>query len=203
VKNILVFDFDGTLADSKKLYIDIIYLFLLKHNYKLSKEKVSKGLGPRLDITLGNLGVSKKDVGILTKEINSAITKKALSLKLGPYVRETLKELSKNNTIILMTNSAKPFILRILKKHALLKYFSELLCAKFRKKEEGFYYIFKKYKTISKNVIYIADKVEDVKIAKRVKCQIIIVFARSWDKKLFKKEKYIIKNLKELLSKQF
>jgi len=203
VKNILVFDFDGTLADSKKLYIDIIYLFLLRHNYKLSKEKVSRGLGPRLDITLENLGVSRKDVGTLTKEINYAITKKALSLKLCPYVRGSLNKLSKNHTIILMTNSAKPFILRILKKHALLKYFSELLCARFRKKEQGFYYIFKKYKTIPKNVTYIADKAEDVKIARKVKCQIIIVLAKSWDKNLFKKEKYVIKDMKELLSKQF
>jgi len=200
VKNILIFDFDGTLADSKKLYIDVIHLFLLKHDYNLSKENVSKGIGPRLDITLGNLGVSNKDAEILTKEINSAITKKALSIKLCPYVRETLSELSKNNTIILMTNSAKPFILRILKKYALLKSFSELLCARFRKKEQGFYYVFKKYKTLPKNVAYIADKVEDVKIARKVGCRIIITLACSWDKIKLKNKKFAVNNLKGVLS---
>jgi len=199
---ILVFDFDGTLADSKQLYLWAINSFLLRNGYRISKKVVAKNLGPRLDVMLINLGVRKKDLAKIQQEINLAVVKKATTLEICPYVKSTLKRLSSKHILTLITNSKGSFVKRFLLKHNLLNYFSELSCAEFKTKDKAFRHLFKKYAVKPPEVIYIADKKEDIAIAKRVGCKVIIVLSRAWDRKAFKQlNKYkecTIRNLKEL-----
>ena len=194
----LVFDFDGTLADTKSLYLNVIHNALLKHDYNIDKKEINKKLGPVLKILLINLGVKKKDIIPLSKEVNRVVTKQANNIKLCPYAKQTIEELSKECSIVLITNSVRPFIYKILKRYNLIKYFSELYCARFKIKDNGFREVFKKYRVRAKDVVYVADTAEDVAIAKRVGCKIIIPLACSWDKEKLKTKKFAIKSLKEL-----
>jgi len=198
-KKVLVFDFDGTLADTKSLYLAVIYNSLLKHSYHINKKRIDEKLGPVLKVLLIDLGVKKKDIIPIAKEVNKVVTKKASSIKLCPYAEQTIKELSKKCNLILITNSVEPFISKILKKYGLLEYFSELYCARFKIKDEGFKEVFKKYKVKAKDVVYVADTIEDVAIARRVGCKLVIPLARSWHKEKLKKSKFAVKSLKELI----
>jgi len=197
---ILVFDFDGTIADSKSLYVSTIQKSLSKHSFVYPKSRIIKALGPKLEITLKNIhDFDEKTLSILKRDINSSITKKAKSLKLCPYAKKELGELKKKYRIIILTNSAKKFILAFLKHNKMTKYFDKLFCGEnFIDKEEALREITKKYKTKISDVVYIADKISDVKIAKKAGCRIIIVLACSWDKKRFRKEKYAVSSMKQL-----
>lgn len=197
--SLIIFDFDGTLANSKKLYVYAIHKFLSKHNISASNKKIEKSLGPRLDILINKFCSNKKDSLAIQKEINSFITKKALLIKPAPYAKETLKRLSKEHILVLVTNSVESFIARFLKKYSLRKYFKNIYCAKFRKKEQGFRYIFRKHKVKAENSFYVADLKDDVKIAKKAGCKIKIILLKSWHIRKFSgKEKYAVKSLKEL-----
>jgi phosphoglycolate phosphatase len=222
MRKIIIFDFDGTIADSKKLYIDTIHHSLLEHSFLVRnqqisehpknakhffgypKSRVTKALGPKLEMTLKNLDkFSPELMKKLKMQINSDITKKAKSLKMCPYARETLKKLKQKGwKIMLLTNSAGKFISAFLKHHKVEKYFDRLFYAEnFSSKESAIRQITRQYKVKVSDVIYVADKLSDVKIAKNVGCRIIVPSACSWDKKKFRHEKYVISNLSQLTDK--
>jgi phosphoglycolate phosphatase len=197
---LLVFDFDGTIADSKKLYINSIYHSAKKYGYRLSKAFIEKNLGPKLDASLFNMKI-KRNAEKIAKEVNSFVTKKAKTLKLCPFVRETLAKIKgRNIKTVLMTNSTKKFINAFMKKHKIKKYFNKILGAEdFLVKEEAFRRLFKQYHVRPNEVVYIADKIKDVKIAKSLKTHVLIVLACSWDKKKFRNESYAVKDFRSII----
>jgi len=157
-------------------------------------------LGTKLEATLKRINHFSPDLlQKLKKNINSDIAKKAKSLKLCPYAKETLEKLHEKNKIILLTNSAGRFAKQVLKHNKILKYFDKLFYAEnFSSKEDAIKSIAKKYKSKVSDITYVADKKTDVKIAKNVSCKIIIVLACSWDKSKLKGKKYTVKSLKDI-----
>src|SRR4030042_3749752 len=93
---LLVFDFDGTIADSKKLYIDSIYHSAKKHGYRLSRAFIEKNVGAKLDASLFSMKI-KRNAEKIAREVNHFVTSKATSIKLCPYVIETLEKTKKRN----------------------------------------------------------------------------------------------------------
>lgn len=205
MKKIIVFDFDGTIADSKKLYVDIIHDSLFKASYIYPRSHIVKALGPKLEDSLLNLrkfppNVLKK----LSKEINDFVIRKARGLKVCKNVKSELKKLkkSKKYKIILLTNSVRKFSIAFLKKNNMLKDFDLILGSEdFKDKEKALKHIAKIFKARPEDIVYIGDRIKDYKIARHVGSQIIIPYACSWDKSLLKLKKYSkvrISNLGEI-----
>lgn len=199
---LIVFDLDGTIVDSKKLYVDIVHGSLLKFCYVYPKSHIVKSLGPKIEESLNNIGkFAPKIKAKLKKEINDWIAKETKTLKLCPHVKQALKELKKENKIVLLTNSARKYTNTFLKQNKINKYFDKLLCAEnFRTKESAIRRLARQYKIKKKEIIYVADTKKDIKIAKKAGCRIIIVLACSWYRSQFKnsKQKFIIKDLSKL-----
>ncbi len=200
---IAVFDFDGTLTDTKELYINAIYNSLKSHSFIHPKKAVEAALGPKLEMTLENIQkFLPKTIFSIKSHVNDAISKKAGAIKLCPHVPESLKKLKeKGYTILLLTNSTGKFVRLILKKNKILKYFDRLFYAEnFTSKENAIKAIAKSYKISTSEIIYVADKLSDVRIAEDIGCRIFIVLACSWDRKYFTKHRkeYVIKSMKEL-----
>ena len=137
----------------------------------------------------------------MKNEVHKEIEKKADKLRLCKNVKPTLKNLKKKKVkLVLMTNSPRNFVFRILKKNH-IEYFDKLFYAEnFTIKEKAIKSLAKKYKIKVKDIVYVADKFSDIRIAKRAGCKIIIPLACSWDKENLKKKKYsfIIKDLRQI-----
>jgi len=201
MKRVIIFDFDGTIADSKRLHIDNIHHSLLEHSFLYTKSHITKALGPKLEITLKNLDkFSPELMRKLKDNINSNLAKKAKSLKLCHYAKETLEKIRKKGwKIILLTNSPRRFIVVFLKHNKIKKYFDKLFCAEnFSSKESAIRQIAKAYRAKISDVIYVADKLEDVKMAKNTGCRIIISLACSWDRNKLKKSRFAVKSLRDI-----
>jgi HAD superfamily hydrolase (TIGR01549 family) len=201
MKKVVMFDLDGTLIDSRNIYIDTIHNSLLEHYFIYPKSHISRALGPKVEITLKNIKKFKpKTLKILKNRINNDISKKAGRIKLAPYTKEALKKLkSKGYAVILLTNSAGRFANAILRKNKISKYFSKTYYSEnFSRKEDAIKAIARKYKVKAKDITYIADKMSDVKIARKAGCKIIITLAVSWDKKKVQGKRYTINSLKSL-----
>ena len=87
-----------------------------------------------------------------------------------------------------------------MKKYLIKQYFNKILGAEdFLVKEDAFRNLFKQNHIKPNEVVYIADKVKDVKIAKSLHTRILIVLACSWDKKRFGNEPYLVKDFRSII----
>ena len=193
-KKILVFDFDGSIADSKKLYIDIITDSLAKASYIYPRSHIIKALGPKLEDSLLNIRkFDPKTLKKLSREINDFVTQKAESLKVCPHVKSELKKLHKSRkyTIVLLTNSVRAFSIAFLRKNKMLNDFDLILGSEdFMDKPKELRLLAQKFKVRAKDVVYIGDRVMDYRIAKHVGSRIVIPYSCSWDKSRVASKKY-------------
>ena len=194
VKKLLVFDFDGTIADSKRLYVDIIHDSLAKASYIYPRSSIIRALGPKLEGTLLNLkNFDKKTLKKLSEEINDFVTGKAESLKVCPHVKSELRKLSRSGKyrIILLTNSVRAFSIAFLKKNNMLNDFDLILGSEdFIDKPMELRLLANRFKVNIKDIVYVGDRAMDYKLAKHVGSHIILPYACSWDKSKIMSRKY-------------
>jgi len=193
---LLIFDFDGVIVDSKRLWASAIYRALKKRGCKFSETYVAERLGPKLKITLKNLNV-KANPGII-KDVHDDVTKHINAVHLCRDIRYVEKIRQETKTILL-TNSPGYFIEKALGKRK--SYFDRILCAEdFGTKEDAIKRMMKKYNAEKNETVYVGDMKRDFEVAKKAGCKIFIVLAHAWDRSFWekRKDKFIIKSLKEL-----
>lgn len=199
---IIVFDFDGTLADTKKTWVSSIKQALDKHRLFFDIATIEKNLGPKLSITFQNLGVSDPHNKI-SQEVHEQIMKKINKVKPCPYIKETLKYFKKTKKIkvVLLTNTIRRITIALLKKIRILNFFDEVYCADdFDTKDQMLVSLARKNNVKVKDIAYIGDKVYDISIGKKAKCIYYIVLECAFDKPILKKrkEKFIVKEIRQL-----
>ena len=111
-KRVIVFDFDGTIADSKELYVKVIHDSLVKASFIFPRSRIVRAMGPKLEGTLKNLRkFDKKTLRALSREINGWVVSEAEKLRVCPQVKSSLARLKNSGRfrIILLTNSVRHF----------------------------------------------------------------------------------------------
>ncbi|MFA9288499.1 MAG: HAD-IIIA family hydrolase [Weeksellaceae bacterium] len=165
----LIFDFDGTLADSMQVYVSIFNTFAIRDNFPLlTTESIAE--------------LRKKTYGELFKylklpfyklpgylmEARNMLIEKRTKLEIFPEIAETLKELSKKHTLYLLTSNDLPVVEAFLKRQK-LTVFEHIASEKnlFRK-DRGLLKIIKHYNLDPQNTWYIGDEMRDMNAARKV-----------------------------------
>ncbi len=174
----IVFDFDGTLADTRELFLRIISRHLAKFNISMTKNLIiSFGNAPLVDFISAS-GLQRDFVRSVSASINSDFLSEYEKIK--PC--RGLKSLSEINLKkVIVSNNITPFIEKTLE-YLRADFFEEVYGAdKFTNKINAIKNLCKKYRVLPNEVVYVADKVIDVRIAREVGCYGVIVSNKtSW-----------------------
>lgn len=127
--DMLIFDFDGTLADSLPLAIEAMREMLKKLGYPIkSKEEISQyiGYGERPFVS-GSIGREDEDLIMKARQAYFEIyAEKLKGISLYPHIKETLI-FFKSKIKVIISNKRQKFIKMILDRHQAADQFAEIL----------------------------------------------------------------------------
>jgi phosphoglycolate phosphatase len=197
---LLIFDFDGTIADTKSLYYTVILHELRVFGYSEKDIERVIDLGVTLRKILKKLGLSFITSYFLHFRIMRRVKKHVNEIKKCRDVSSISKIKTKK---IVVSNSLKEFVLPILRHLKIKKYFSEIYGGDdFSDKAEFISSYLEKKQIDKEDCYYIGDRVADIKTAKKVGCKSIAVFGKcAWNSRAdLKKEKpdFLISDLAEI-----
>lgn len=200
---LLIFDFDGTIADTKSIYYSVMVDELKVFGY--TEKDVDKiiDLGFSLRKTLKKLGLGFIVSWWLHKKIMGKIKTYAEKVKKCKDV-DAIRKIRYRKIVV--SNSLREFMMPILKHFGLMKEFDGIYGSDdFNNKIEFIKDYLKNSKIDRENCYYIGDRTADVKVARKIGCKSIIVSGKcAWDsrKEILKANPDFIiddiKNLKEV-----
>jgi|SRR6056297_1404893 len=195
----IVFDFDGTLADTFEIMKEIAkneFEDLSDKDFELLRDEGIKGMMKRKNIHVWEL--PKMVLRFTSKMKNKE------NVKLFPEVLELLKTLSKSYKLGIVSSNSEENIIQNLKKynaHSLFDFiFSQ---SSIFGKDKVLKKMCKKYQINSSEVIYVGDEDRDIIAAKKIKIKnIAVTWGYNSEKKLQEVNPDIIVNSpKEIIEK--
>ena len=178
---LIVFDFDGTLVDTREMIENVLKDILGKYGYKPA-DKIFRFLG---DSPIeGFLKHIISDKGNLKKISLEFVLRKNKNYKQAKLIKDILKLKKIKQKKIILSNNLTFFIKRVLK-NLKIDFFDEIYGAdKFKNKYDKFKKILEKYNLKPFQVIYVGDRPVDILLAKKVGCiSVAISHKASWSKK--------------------
>ena len=179
---LVIFDFDGTIVDSKSAY----YNSITKHVKPLgfSKERISEviDLGLNLAETLRKFIPSTIYRWWVKRNIMADVLKEVDKIKKCHNVNH-IKDIHTKKIVV--SNSLSEFVIPILKHLKLKALFREVYCAdNFNDKTEFISSYLKAHEINKGECLYVGDRVSDVNLAKKIGCSSVIVIGKcSWNSK--------------------
>ncbi len=171
----IIFDFDGTLADSLVIGIEVANsMGLLSNNLTRADFERVKNL--TIIEILRELNVSLWRVPQLLVMMRSAITKRIDEIKFFPGVQEAIKELSKDYRLFVMSSNSLRNVRRFLNNYEMSDYFEKLYGGVgLFGKAKIMNHIVKKHKLDKQATCYVGDEVRDIIAAKKAGLSIVSV----------------------------
>lgn len=178
----IIFDFDGTLADSAEVALKVYNDMAVEYKYKkLTMDEYRKLSKLPINDRFKAIGVPYYKPWIILKLIKEAkerYGKLLNSINLFDNIEEVLKELYNNGyTISIISTNSKENIVNFLKEKG-LDFVNEVYSSKglYGKVDVLKKYI-KKHEVEKNEVLYVADELRDLKVCKKLKIDILSV---SW-----------------------
>ena len=208
---LIIFDFDGVLVDTKQSILYVFQRSLEKQGYEYSIEEMEQSIGQKPEKVISDLipqdNEARKEKIESAKEVYDEIlcSEEGLNkVKLLPSAAETVQTLLKRKfKLAIVTNQYRKIVEATLKHFSLDGYWNVIIAADdgFKSKVDAALFIIKLYKTTSQKTAYIGDMVKDIEVAKKVGCKMIAIPGWHSKEKLKKANPdYLINSLEELIS---
>ncbi len=188
-KKFLLFDFDGTIADTWPVAENIIKKVGKEFGYDLKDEdvKVLRTMAP-LDIIL-HFKFPPWKIPKLVDRVREELATEAKKIKLIPGIEKPLLDLKfKNYRMGILTSNLKETVDKFLLKNQLLIFDLVVYEPGIFQKSKSFQKILKENNLNAKDVIYVGDEVRDIDFARESGIKIISV---GWG---FNKKEVLLKN---------
>lgn len=184
---LIMFDFDGTISDARKLSYDSLVEVLDRYGYDYDKKKAKKLMGIKMKEIFLGLGIPIRKIENIRKDFYVLMNKNAKkSIKLCVSVKP-LRDLkkSKKYKFIVVSNSHSSFIKNSAKILGVNKLFDRIIGAEsFTTKDKMLKKLFKEYGVGARECIYIGDRFSDVEYARKAGCIAIAIYnSKSWSSK--------------------
>lgn len=175
---LIIFDFDGTLADTKELLLRIVSKHLAKFNISMTKNLIiSFGNAPLKDY-LSFAGLKRDFVRSVGASVNDDFLAEYTKVK---PCRDLLSVGKIDARKVVVSNNISSFIEKSLN-YLRADFFDEIYGAdRFVNKVKAIKSLCRRYRVSPDEVVYVADKRIDVRIARAVGCYSVIVSNKaSW-----------------------
>jgi phosphoglycolate phosphatase len=197
---LVIFDFDGTIVDSKRVYFNSISRHLLPKGVKGNEINRVIALGLNLSETLKKFVPGFFSRWIVRRSIMKDVKGRINGVKKCHDIG-MIKEI--HHRRILVSNSLREFVNPVLRHLGIRKYFAEVHCTDEFPDKGKFIMTYLKLHGIRPNeVFYVGDRVSDVKLAKRFGLHNIIISGRcAWDprEEIVKSEpEFIVPDLRDV-----
>lgn len=188
-KKVLLFDFDGTLADSLEMVLTIYNILAQKHNYpRISEKEKEKMRDMSARELLKNLPISKFKIPLLYREGKEEFKKRFDEILLFKDLEKVILHLSQKYTLGIVTSNdpidVKKFLVAHKVDHFAFVYSDGSIFGKGKIIKD----VLKKYEYENKNVVYIGDEVRDIDAAREAGIRSVSV---TWG---FNSKKSLLKN---------
>ena len=199
----LIFDFDGTIADTLTHIIAIANDYVKEYGInKITKKDLERLKGKTPWQIMREYKIPLYKVPFIVVKVQSLLHKQMNKVKIFPGIKVILKTLKKKNMSIgILSSNSKKNVMAFLKKNNMNMFDFIHSENNLFGKDKALRNILRRYKIKKEDVIYIGDEVRDIEACKKAKIPVISV---SWGfntYSLLKKYKpdYIIREPKELL----
>lgn len=197
---LLIFDFDGTIADTKALYYNAIYKNVKRFGYSYKDIDRVIDLGANLRKTLRKLGLNMFITAYMKRKVMKDVVKELNTVEKCRDV-DSIKEIEGEK--ILVTNSLKSAVLPLLRHFKLKNEFKEIYGFEdFVDKGKFIKDYMSKKGLNSEECYYIGDRAADVRVARKAGCNSVIIAGKcAWDSKkeiIEEEPDFIIHSIKDL-----
>jgi len=197
---LLIFDFDGTIVNTKALYYAAVYKNVKRFGYSYKDVNKVIDLGANMRQTLRKLGLNPLVTIFLKRRVMKDVLQDLPKVKKCKDV-DSIRELKQEK--ILVTNSLKSAVYPLLKHFKLKKEFNKVYGFEdFIDKGKFLKDYIEKRKLDKNEVYYIGDRAADVKTARIAGCVSVIITGEcAWDSKkelLEQEPDFIIHSIKDL-----
>jgi phosphoglycolate phosphatase len=195
-ENVLIFDYDGVLIDSLEIFMKYFIKACKKEGFGeiSSKKNFLKLFEKNMYESMFEIGMTKKQVFNIINYMRNKLLKNQNKIKPFEGINEILKNLTKDNLLLVVTSNDSYVVRRYLKEHR-IDYFTEIFGSdKGSSKIEKIQRIKEKY--LKKKYFYIGDTKGDIKEGKNANIITIAVLWGWHSEKMLRQEKpdYIIQN---------
>jgi phosphoglycolate phosphatase len=185
----IIFDLDGTIADTFHIGLSVANELSEKYNYEPIKDSpVIRDLSFK-EFLISHLKLGKIKLFLWAREVRRLLSKRHKDIKIFPEIKETLEELKKNYSFGILTSNSTKNTLNILKNNDIEHLFSFIYtnCAAFSK-WRYLRKIQKKEHLNKDEIIYIGDEIRDVESCNKAQIPIIAVSWGANSTKILKEE---------------
>ncbi|HUD05611.1 MAG TPA: HAD hydrolase-like protein [Candidatus Saccharimonadales bacterium] len=191
----IIFDFDGTLADSFDLIVQIFYS-MTKRAEPLSSKEMDRLRELPLRRIFQEVGVKMWRVPYLYRKGKSMMAKHINELNLIPEIEETLDKLREDNKLFIISSNSASNINQFLKLKRIDKYFTGVMGgAGITGKKRVINKMIRRYKLDRRNSFYVGDETRDIEAAHKSHVKsIAVTWGFSPEKTLKKVKPYAIAN---------
>lgn len=197
---LLIFDFDGTIVDTKALYYNAVYKNVKGFGYSYKDIDRVIDMGGNIRQVLRKLGLNPIVILFMKRKVMKDVLQELPKVKKCRDV-DSIRNIKHEK--ILVTNSLKSAVYPLLKHFKLRKEFKKVYGFEdFIDKGKFLKEYIEKRKLDKNKVYYIGDRAADVKVARMAGCVSIVISGKcAWDSKkelLEKEPDFIIGSIKDL-----
>ncbi|MBU3978627.1 HAD-IA family hydrolase [Patescibacteria group bacterium] len=202
---IIIFDFDGTLADTIPISINILKNLASKYYHKTIDEKLIKKLRNKsIPEIFKELDISIIKLPFIARKARKELNKEIANLKPIKGISEILNQLKKQKIILgIVSSNSKESIIKFLEVNNLNIFNFIYTNSRIFGKANNLKRLLRRNKWNIENTIYIGDEIRDIEAAKKTGIKIISV---AWGVNSLKKlaqyhPDILVKSPQELLTR--